>query len=746
MAPAPAVNPMSADQSAVLSEFARACRAAARSVSLYPRTHPAIQASLLRVTAAAGRLIPTDGVLLTVHPDTLMIEGRLPTRPDPAIGELAALMHERLIGTIRIERAATLEDWHALLLLLARPAEELMADGGIGRAWTAGGHAHFEIREIDYAEVLRERARGEEAAWDAIIAFCLEGRIDALDEHVLAALLEMLGDASRFGELLERLQSDDAAGERSMDARAAALIMLVQTLLDATAQWPKTQGEDIVLQTVADGVSRLTPDMLLALVRLAQSPDRAQAQIASAVIDRVREETIASFVATSVVKERGASERLAQALEALVPDADHKQRLLALAKEDAAQTPFGRESTFEELWQSASEMLTSYSDERYVSTEYARELSGARKQALDVERVSDDSVDRIQGWLTTISDAAIKQLDFQLLLDLLKVEHDPASWGEIAGLVHSEIERRTLAGDLQAAHELACAIVHEAGPGGREPLRGAAASTIERLASGRLARHLVLQLRKVDDDGVEPISRLCHTIGPHIIRGLAEALVAEQNTRAIRHLREILFGFGAAGRNTVEQLKLSPNPAVRRTAIDLLRMFGGQEALSELGAMLGDTDPQVQREAVRAIVHMGSPEAIAILQHALDGGASTTILQELIALRDERVVPLLCSVLSRSRPRGPLVEVHTQIMETLAGLGEHPESAQTLRVVLYRGEWWAPHRTAILRRTAAAALRRIGTPDTMAILEEAAQRGSRGVRHAARMHVQPPPHRERQHT
>ena len=64
MAPTTAANPMSTDQSSALAEFARACRAAARSVSLYPRTHPAIQAALLRVTAAAGRLIPADDLLL----------------------------------------------------------------------------------------------------------------------------------------------------------------------------------------------------------------------------------------------------------------------------------------------------------------------------------------------------------------------------------------------------------------------------------------------------------------------------------------------------------------------------------------------------------------------------------------------------------------------------------------------------------------------------------------------------------
>ena len=735
---------MSADQSSALADFARTCRAAARSVSLYPRTHPSIQAALLRVTTSAGRLIPADDLVLTVHPDTLVIDGRSPQRPDTAIGELAVLMHERLIGEMRIERTATLEDWHALLLLLARPTEELIAEGGIGKAWAAAGRAHFEIREIDYAEVLRERAGDGAKEWDAIIRFCLEGG-GSLEERELAALLDLLKDSARFGELLERLQTAETSGEASVSARAAALITLVQKLLEATSHLPKAQGEDLVLQMTADGIARLTPEMLLALVRHAQS-EGERAQMASAVIDRVTDETAASFVANAIVKERGASERLAQALEALVVDGDHKQRLLDLAKEEAAGTPFGREASFEELWQSATDMLTSYTDERYVSADYARELSGARKQAIDVERVSDDPVERIQGWLATISDAAVRQLDFQLLLDLLKVEKDPVWWAEIAGIVSADVERRALAGDVQAAQQAAQAIVHEAGPAGRELLRGAAQSTLDRLASGRLARHLVVQLRKVDDEGVEPIAQLCHTVGPRIVKALTDGLMAEENARAIRRLRDLLLGFGGAGRQAVEQLKLSPNPAARRTAIELLRMFGGHEALTDLAAMLGDGDPQVQREAVRALVHVGSPEAIAIVQRALDTNASSTILQELIGLRDEKVAPLLCPVLARSKPRGPLVELHTQIMEALGGLGGHPDSVQALRAALYRGEWWAPARTSALRRTAAAALRRIGTPDAMAVLEEAAQKGTRGVRNAARTQMRIPPQRERQHT
>ena len=82
----------------------------------------------------------------------------------------------------------------------------------------------------------------------------------------------------------------------------------------------------------------------------------------------------------------------------------------------------------------------------------------------------------------------------------------------------------------------------------------------------------------------------------------------------------VLLDFGAVGRSSVEPLKASTNPAVRRTAIDLLRVFGGDEALPELESMLGDPDQQVQRDAVRAIVQIGSDAAYAVLQRTLGAG------------------------------------------------------------------------------------------------------------------------------
>jgi hypothetical protein len=724
------------DQSVPLAEFARACKAAARIVSLYPATHPAIRSALSRVTAAASRLTTAGDVRLTVTPDQLAIEGQ-PSgtekgRMDPAVNELATLLHERLVGELGVAAGASSDDWHALLLLLARPPDDLIATGGIGAAWSSAGRNAFTIREIDYAEVLRERGSGGSADWDLIVTCCLRGDVAALDERVLAAMFADSG-APDLTAFIRRLEQGPAASGATMTARAAALLTLARAALAASGEAP-----DRTVHAVAQATSVLSPDMMLALLAHRQSPDPHHAQLATSIVGRINDRSIASFVANSVVAEGGATDRLAYAFQALVPDVERRDPLLDTAHDVARQTPFGSETTFESLWHDARMMLTSYTDAKYVSDEYARELSGVRAQAIEVDRVSDDPPDRVQAWLASVSEGAIKQLDLDLLLDLVRIETGPDEWSAIAAIVVGEIERRTQAGDIGDAQLLTDSLVREAGDNGRPPLRAAATAVIDRLAAGPLVRSIVTHLRRADGpERVQALNRLCQTVGPVLARPLAEALAVEEQSRTIRHLRELLLGFGAAGRQSVEQLKSSSNPAVRRTAIDLLRVFGGREALQELESMLDDSDPQVQRESIRAIVQIGTNDAYAMLEHALmSGGESREMLvQQLIGLRDEKAIPLLCHVLEHTAPRGPLVRVHVEIIEALGGLGAHRDSTRTLRTALFRGEWWAPRRTARLRHAAAAALKRIGTAETRAVLDEAASRGSRGVRQAAQAHV-----------
>jgi hypothetical protein len=725
---------MEPELAAKLGEFARTFKAAARAVSLYPPTHPAIQSSLSRVLSATERLTSGGEVTLNVLPDAITIGGRAPGRPESAIRELAGLFHDHLIGEIKVLHGIETTDWLALLGLLAYTREELLESGGVSQALTVMGHTAFAVREIDYAEVLRERGAGGTADWDQIIANCLSGEAHDLDEATLVSLMDIAADVERFGEFLGRLQHTDEGGTARVGAHAAAVLRVIRSLVNALANRGETE-RDTMLNTMAEATSHLSPDMMLALVSHARAAERsAETDAAAEVVGRIGDGAIAKFVATQVVAEHGATERLAQAFEALVPDTNHRQRVIEAAHEGATQSAASAEPEFEDLWHNAASMLLSYSDKSYVSDDYGRELSQTRTQSIEVERVSDDPPERVRQWLETISDTALQSLDVQLLCDLLNIERDPAQWSALAAVVSGEIERLTLLGDAATARDLLEGIVRETGPEACAELTSAAKAVVERLAAGPLIRHVVLHLRTLDDRNIEPFNALCHGLGTMAIRPLAEGLASEENSRAVRRLRELLLGFGAAGRDSVEQLKNSANPAVRRTAIDLLRVFGGNEALPELASMLDDADPQVQREAIRAITQIGTERAYAVLERALarDARSRDTILQQLIAIHDEKAVPLLCYVLSHTRPRGHLADVHLAIVDSLAGLPPRAESVDALNGLLHHVAWWAPFRAARLRKAAAAALRRLGSADAIAVLEEAASHGTRSVRNVAK--------------
>jgi len=109
-------------------------------------------------------------------------------------------------------------------------------------------------------------------------------------------------------------------------------------------------------------------------------------------------------------------------------------------------------------------------------------------------------------------------------------------------------------------------------------------------------------------------------------------------------------------------------------------------------------------------------------------------MQSILVLRDERALPLFLYILQNVDHRGALGTIYVRAIEALGALRD-PEGVTPLKEALYKGEWWAPRRTAAIRTTAAAALARVGTPEALAVLDEAASSGPRGVRAAVREHA-----------
>jgi hypothetical protein len=753
---------LAAEDASRLTDFARACKAAARAVALYPGGHPSIATTLGRIVQLNSPVNQSAPMRIKVLTDTLLLDGGALARPEQAVSELATLLHEHLVGEITIHAGGDIEGWRTFVQLLGRSADEVRADGGIARLWATIAGRHIELREIDYAEVLREKSGGDLATWDRVINNALQGDTQPMDDESLRGLLEIAQDPERLGNLVDALNARAVSGAQTLEGKTAAMIRLIQGIVELVNK-QKPESLEPVLRNVADAVGTLSPDMMVSLLMHGSGRGGASSggpseggedgpgtsDLVGAVVQRMSDRTIAKFVARNAIAEGTAMDRLALAFHTLVRDGEQRDRLLRMARTDAEASPLGNTSGFEEVWgQVAQRLLKSYSDEPFISTAYARELSGARSEAISVEKLAEDPAERVAGWMATVATGELRQLDITLLMDLLTIEQDNARWTELMTPIVALIEDLLLVGDVESAETLLDAIRSLSGPETSKERRQAGLIAYDLLASGSMLKHIITNLASMDETQFAKVKTMCTSLGEVLVRPLAEALSAEDSAATRERLTAILIAFGPAGRRQVERLKLSPNPAVRRTAVYLLREFGGTDALPDLTELLDDNEAQVQREAVRAIMNIGTDRAFRVLEQALVTGSEASreaIMRSLGAVRDERAAPLFAYIVSHVDHRGPLGSIYARAIEALGTLKD-PAGIPALKGALYRGEWWAPRRSGALRRTAAAALARIGTDDALGVLEEAARRGSRGVRAAARAALPFRPKQNRQVT
>jgi hypothetical protein len=677
------------------------------------------------------RLTERGPLALQVHGESLLIDGARPQKPDLAIMELAGLLHRHLIGGLTVNAGATADSWRTMLLLLSRPPEEVRADGGIAHLWATAGGPSIEIQEIDYTEVLREK-EGLAATIDKILAAAMSGRQLALDEPALDALAGIVADPAKLEELMKQLGERSGQSPQGAEMQTATFLTLARGLVDYISRVAPEKVTS-TFEGLGESVRHMSVDALSRLLAERNHPEAmaGQVNVVTSLIEHMPDGPAASFVASHVVAERGATERLAHAFQNLVPDFNRQRQLLALAREEAAAADLGQEENFPELWKNVEGMLTSYSDARYVSEDYARELSHARTQPIGVESTSDDPPERIAAWLGTVNDAALRNLDRDLLTDLLNIEVDPLRWRDVADTVVSHADDLVRVGYFdQAWHLIETLIAQTAQQEWREPH---ASEALARFGKGSLLKHVSAHLRGAPDASFERLKRVCHAVGPSIIVPLAEVLAAEQDARSRRRLRDILVEFGPSGADTVRPLMNAANWEVRRTAAYLLREFGGAEGLKELVPLLTDSEPLVQREAVQGLVLNGTDDASGILLRALVGASGRTketLIKEILGMREDRAAGFFGYIVRHTEP-ARLPALYVKAIEALGAAGG-TDAVSALAVALNRGPWWTPFANRRHRRAAAQSLRRIGTPEALDALRHASRSGALGVRAAAR--------------
>lgn len=734
--PIAASGPMAPDLAARVTAFARACKAAARAVALYPGEHPAVAAALGAVTAAAQTAAATRDLQLVVLPDSLTVDGQALARPDSAVTDFAALLHRHLIGRLSIHPGTDADLWRQFLTMLALPPDQTRLRGGLGKMWASEGEARIEIRSLDYSELLRAHVRGDRATWEAIVASCLEGHDFTLDDATAELLLDVLHAPDQILGVVQavkaRMPARDAEGQGPM---------VIAGLLQAVAQFVGTSAPDQVervMTALAEAASRLPIETLGPIVETRRSPSRpGLARFVQELVRRISDRSIADLLASEVRSGHGSSARLADAFCGLAPDANRRLGILALARGVMEGSGAAADPAMAQAWQQTEEMLLTYSDKAFVSDAYDTELARLVHRAVDLEQDHTDPADLMSAWRDTVDEDSLRLLDAGLLADLMLLQQDVASWRGLAELALQRVNVLLVVGDFPAAALLVEALRSQSENHAEPEVRAAAGGVMQNILTPATMRRLASHLDTSDQFVVGAARRFCMALGTVAIGPLAEVLSREERTRTRQHLIDILIGFGAPGRQSVERLRQSPNAAVRRTAVLLLREFGGQEALPELASLLGDAEPHVQREATRAIAMLGTDAAYDTLIRALELGterARSSILGVVWTLPDEDAEQLISYLVLTTPYRGAMWAIHERAVERLGSLrGRH--SVNALSAVLQRRHVWSPFRMAALHRLAVDALGRIGTPDAVAVLESVASWGPRRVRAAARAHL-----------
>ena len=234
------------------------------------------------------------------------------------------------------------------------------------------------------------------------------------------------------------------------------MLRVLQALADFAARAHPEQL-DRILNQIAGAVPRLTPDLVVTLITTGVPQARREPG------DRPRRR--GARIDCRIAPLANSWRNRCRGIRAQPLDSPKRSRRSCLTTtsglscwrwrdSEAENLPIGRQPEFPDLWKSAAELLTSYTDSTFVSDEYGRELAGARVHAIEVERVSDDPPERMSAWLSTVGEPEVRRLDQQVLLDLLTIEKRPDAWRGVLESALGSIEHLVLVGNISLAQQL----------------------------------------------------------------------------------------------------------------------------------------------------------------------------------------------------------------------------------------------------------------------------------------------------
>jgi HEAT repeat protein len=711
--------------------LARALSAAVRTWGLYPPEHPAVASSMQRFADALGEATHGAAFAFGVTPATLLVMG-LPVPDETPVVEAARLLHDHDILQISFMGEVAAPTLQELLKLLTTAPETLRAAGGPAAAWAASGSASVLIEQIDYEKLLEDReieapVERRDDLWRSLVTAITQGRQE-FDEAQQQRLLDISHSPVEIGELA----TDAIEPKRNLDGsplittQAATVLAVFRHLTGVVTVMEPDRLPD-VLRNVASAAATLDPSVVLHMMQMDEGVHDAPilARIAAAFDD----DKVAQLLATALARDGKASARLAQVFDTIAPDEDRKRRVLSTTRSLLSEQDFGKAGQFHAVWDSMETLLLSYDETPYVSDSYQASLEGAAARG---EMLASRALPpELPEWVATLEQENVRALSVRLVADLLRIEEDAGRAAEIAHDMVGLVDDLAMAGDFEHVQ----LVLGELRDATARPLAPAAArAALTACGESPGFRDAAALLGDLDEAQARTFAECCSAIGPVTVQALSPLLQAEHESTASRRATAIVSSFGAAAAGPLASLADDPRWFVQRTAAILLGGTHSPDAVAPLQALLRRGDARVLRHVISALAGIDDPAASRALQTALrsaSGDNRIAVVQALVAERDARVVPMLARILVDSDPFG---DDHQAVLDTLDAARQFADdrAVDAIVTVMQRRKLFAGRKARAFKTAAVQALAAIGTDRSRAALSEAAHRGDRLLRRAAR--------------
>lgn len=739
MADAPTLSP---EVSRGVSALARTLVAAARSWALYPPDHPAVRGSLDRLRTAITDTSGGQIFAFGVTPDTLLVAGvAVGGRDAGTITEAARWLHDRDILQLTFAGDVGVPALQRLLGVLSEDSRVIRQRGGPAKVWAEDGDAAIAIQQIDFSHVMEDRevtnpVRRKDDLWRSIVRGVLDRRRPT-DEATQARLLEISGDVMAIGELA----GDVIAPHHTMDgspmltSQAAAVVAAYHHLVSIVDVLSPERKQE-VMQNLAAATANLNPHVVMQMLSGGEGAEGAggggeggSGAVVTGIVNAMDDTRVAQLLATTLAIEGQASERLATVFNTIATDDDRKQRVLTMTRRMLAETDFGRQDAFQNLWSSMEELLLTYNERPFVSASYRAGLDQVGSRA---EQMASDVPQELVDMLDTLGQDNVRRLSVRLLIDLLKLERDPVRAPEVAHDVAALAEDLFLAGDYESVLAVVTALQEQAADtkaiasaGSRIALDGIV-NTVPFVEAAEL-------IGEMGDAEAACFADICARIGPAATDALKIHLDTEALTPARARTSAIVKQYGARAVSRLSSVAGSNKWAAQRNVAELLGELGVAEAVPLLQPLLRGHEPRVITAAVRALANIKDPaaaRAVHTVLRAATGDQRRAVVDALVGLRDPRVVPVLVRIIDESDPFGA---DHAIVLETLGALAQvgDDQAVPALSALMRKKKFLARKKARALKEQSLAALRAIKTPAATQAVAEAAKTGDRMLRKIA---------------